>query len=106
MSSIEDRMTSNRADAFVRRQAIWSRLLDLFRHDRPTEDQLAQVSTLSEVAIEQVFSAHHLSQEQQEAQYSGVKDFAECSALYGYVLGYHQGRAAAQQQSNSPMGAD
>ena len=92
--------TADRADAFVRRQALWARLLDLFRHHRPTEDQLIQVSTLAEVAIDQVFSAYKLSEAQQLERHGGVKDFAECAALYGYVLGYWQARQELAQQSS------
>jgi hypothetical protein len=84
--------TADRADAFVRRQALWTRLLDLFRHHRPTEDQLGQVSTLAEVAIDQVFSAYNLTEEQIRERHGMVKDYAECAALYGYVLGYWQAR--------------
>lgn len=85
-------LTADRADAFVRRQALWARLLDLFRDHRPTDEQLRQVSTLAEVAIDQVFSAHKLSEEQCQERHSEVKDYAECAALYGYVLGYWQAR--------------
>jgi hypothetical protein len=84
--------TAERVDAFVRRQALWARLLDLFRTHRPTDEQLAQVSTLAEVAIDQVFSAHRLTDAQRAERHGGVKDYAECAALYGYVLGYWQGR--------------
>jgi hypothetical protein len=97
----EDRLvetTAARADAFVRRQALWARLLDLFRHHRPTDDQLIQVSTLAEVAIDQVFSAYKLSEAQQIERHGEVKDFAECAALYGYVLGFHQARQMAAQE--------
>ena len=88
--------TADRADAFVRRQALWARLLDLFRHHRPTDDQLTQVSTLAEVAIDQVFSAYHLSPEECTERHTMVKDYAECAALYGYVLGYWQARQEAE----------
>lgn len=84
--------TADRADAYVRRQALWSRLHDLFRQHRPTEDQLGQVSTLAEVAIDQVFSAYNLNEEQIRERHGQVKDYAECAALYGYVLGYWQAR--------------
>lgn len=84
--------TALRADAFVRRQALWSRLVDLFRHHRPDEAQLSQVSLLAEVSIDQVFSAYHLTEAQQLERHGAVKDFAECAALYGWVLGYHQAR--------------
>lgn len=84
--------TADRADAFVRRQALWSRLLDLFRHHRPNEEQLGQVSSIAEVAIDQVFSAYSLSNDQCAATHPLVKDYAECAALYGYVLGYWQSR--------------
>lgn len=84
--------TADRADAFVRRQALWARLLDLFRHHRPTDEQLTQVSTLAEVAIDQVFSAYNLSEAQCDERHGQVKDYAECAALYGYVLGYWQAR--------------
>ena len=95
--------TADRADPFVRRQALWARLLDLFRHHRPTEDQLIQVSTLAEVAIDQVFSAYKLSEAQQLERHGGVKDFAECAALYGYVLGYWQARQELAQQQGSRL---
>ena len=95
--------TSERADAFVRRQALWSRLLDLFRHHRPTEEQLSQVSLLAEVSIDQVFSAYHLTEAQQLERHGGVKDFAECAALYGYVLGYWQARQEIAAQQSAPF---
>ena len=94
--------TADRADAFVRRQALWSRLHDLFRRHRPTDEQLYQVSTLAEVAIDQVFSAHRLTEEQQVERHGGVKDYAECAALYGYVLGYWQARQELQQRGLVP----
>ncbi|HEY8600353.1 MAG TPA: hypothetical protein VIL85_18095 [Thermomicrobiales bacterium] len=90
--------TADRADAFVRRQALWARLLDLFRHHRPTDDQLTQVSTLAEVAIDQVFSAYNLTEEQCDERHGMVKDYAECAALYGYVLGYWQARQEAANE--------
>jgi hypothetical protein len=85
-------MTADRADAYVRRQALWRRLLDLFREHRPTEEQLTQVSTIAEVAIDRVFSDHRLTEAQREERHGSVKDFAACAALYGYVLGYWQAR--------------
>jgi hypothetical protein len=91
--------TADRADAFVRRQALWARLTDLFRHHRPTEDQLGQVSTIAEVAIDQVFSAYSLTEEQCRERHGLVKDYAECAALYGYVLGYWQARQEVLHQS-------
>lgn len=98
MQHDSSRNTAERADAFVRRQALWARLLDLFRHHRPTEEQLNQVSTLAEVAIDQVFAAYRLTEAQQLERHGGVKDFAECAALYGYVLGYWQARQELDQQ--------
>lgn len=89
--------TAERVDAFMRRQSLWARLLDLFRFHRPDEDQLAQVSTIAEVAIDQVFSAYKLSEAQMLERHGGVKDFAECAALYGYVLGYWQARQELEQ---------
>lgn len=89
--------TSDRASAFLRRQALWGRLLSLFRHHRPTEDQLVQVSALAEVAIDQVFAAYKLSEAQMVQRHGDVKDFAECAALYGYQLGYWQARQEIAQ---------
>ena len=91
-------VTADRADAYVRRQALWTRLHDLFRRDRPTEEQLGQVTTVAEVAIDQVFGAYRLTEEQQAERHGVVKAYAECAALYGYVLGYHQGLAAARAE--------
>jgi hypothetical protein len=98
--------TADRADAFVRRQSLWSTLIDHFRHHRPDEQQLTQVSTVAEVAIDQVFSAYNLTDEQCRTRHGQVKDYAECAALYGYVLGYWQAqgerdRAAVAAQAGS-----
>ncbi|GAC1408007.1 MAG: hypothetical protein NVSMB65_21950 [Chloroflexota bacterium] len=84
--------TADRVDAFVRRQALWARLLTLFRQQRPTEEQLDHVSTVAEVAIDQVFAAHHLTPAQRDERHGDIKDYADCAALYGYVLGYWQAR--------------
>jgi hypothetical protein len=92
MSQSSRTQTADRADAFVRRQALWVRLLELFRTHQPTEEQLTQVSTLAEVAIDRVFSAHRLTEAQCSERHGSVKDYAECAALYGYVLGYWQAR--------------
>lgn len=94
-------LTADRADAFLRRQALWSRLLDLFRQHRPTDEQLTQVSTLAEVAIDQVFTAYNLSEEQCAERHTQVKDYAECAALYGYVLGYWQARQEITTESQA-----
>ena len=34
--------TAERVDAFVRRQALWTRLRGIFQQDRPSDDQLRQ----------------------------------------------------------------
>lgn len=97
--------TAERADAFVRRQALWARLLDLFREHRPTDEQLGYVSTVAEVAIDQVFGAHRLSEAQQAERHTGIRDYAECAALYGYVLGYWQARQELAPQSTPASSA-
>lgn len=88
------------AEALARRQALWVRLVELFREHRPSREQLAQVATLAEVAIAQVFSAHRLPEGQRDERHRLVQDYAECAALYGYVLGYWQAR-----QDAAPLGA-
>jgi len=95
MSQASRTQTADRADAFVRRQALWVRLAELFRTHEPTNEQLTQVSTLAEVAIDRVFTAHRLTEQQCGEQHGIVKDYAECAALYGYVLGYWQARQEA-----------
>ncbi len=52
----------------------------------------AQVATLAEVAIEQVFCAHRVPEAQRDERHGQVRDYAACAALYGYVLGYWQAR--------------
>ena len=64
------------------------------RTSRP-RSRLTQVSTLAEVAIDRVFSAHRLTEQQCSERHGSVKDYAECAALYGYVLGYWQARQEA-----------
>lgn len=91
--------TADRVDTFVRRQAIWSRLLGLFRHHRPDEAQLTQVSIVADVAMDQVFQAYKLSEAQQLELHGTVRDYAVCGALYGYVLGYWQARQEMDTQS-------
>lgn len=92
-----ERTTAASADAFVRRQAVWNRLLELFREHRPTAEQLMQVSTLAEVAIDRVFSAHGLTPEECDERHAAIKDYAECAALYGYVIGYWQALQEAER---------
>jgi len=87
--------TSDRADAYLRRQAAWSQLLQLFRDRRPTTEELELVSTLAEVGIDQVFGAYRLSEAEQLARHGAVRDFAEASALYGFVMGLAMGRKHA-----------
>lgn len=84
--------TALHADAWLRRRGLWGQLRAIFRDSQPTEVELGQVSTLAEVAIDQVFQARDLGEGQQAALYGTVKDYAECAALYGYVLGYWQAR--------------
>lgn len=94
----QGRATADVAESYIRRQAVWSALRNLFREERPTDQQLGQVSTLAEVAIDQVFAAYKLTEEQQIERHGTVKDYAECASLYGYVMGYHQGLTAARGQ--------
>jgi hypothetical protein len=88
--------TAEAVDAHLRRHALWARLLDLFRTARPGDEQLAQVATLAEVAMDQVCKSRRIDPQQATAQQETIlaygRDFAECAALYGYVLGYWQGR--------------
>ncbi len=97
--------TSDQADSFVRRQSLWACLQHLFREQRPTPAQLAQVATLAEVAIEQVFSAHRLPEAQRDERHGQVRDYAACAALYGYVLGYGRARGDLTGPS-APDGAE
>ncbi len=97
--------TSDRADGFVRRQALSFCLVRLFREHRPDRAQLAQVATVAEVAIEQVFRAHRLPEAQRDERHGQVQDYAECAALYGYVLGYEQARGDLARPS-APDGAE
>lgn len=82
----------HRQQARAKRGSLWDQLLSIFRHRRPSEDELTEVSTLAAVAIDQVFSANQLSEAEQLEQFGAVKDYAECAALYGYVLGYHRAK--------------
>lgn len=101
--------TSDRADAFVRRQSLWTRICDIFRHERPNDAELGRVSIVAECAIDMVFSSRNLTNEQCEQQYTAAKDFAECSALYGYVLGRAEGLALGEARARArqvPAGLD
>lgn len=91
--------TPERVDAFLRRESIWAHLCNLFRHRRPDDDELAQISTIAEVAIDRVFEAYQLTPAQQLQRHGAVKDFAEASALYGYQIGYWMGQ---QAHANTP----
>lgn len=72
------------------RARLWETLLATFRHRRPDAAEMAELATLAEVAIDQVFAAHHTSDSDQARQHGQVKDFADCAALYGYALGYRR----------------
>lgn len=87
------RRTADTADAFLRRQAVHKQLLHSFRIDRPDDSALNRVSTVAEVAIDTVFAALGLSEEQQVILHQSVKDYAECASLYGYQLGLLTARA-------------
>lgn len=106
------RSTADAADSWVKgqaphtqaqlaRQEAWQRLLDVFRGRGLTEDELGRVSVIAEVAIDQVFSAYNLDDQACRERHPLVKDYAECSSLYGYALGLAdglaQGRAERQQ---------
>lgn len=91
--------TAAAAQGFIQRQALWKHLLNIFHHNRPTEDDLSRVGTLAEVAIDQVFSAYRLTANEQQERHSAIKDYAECAALYGYVLGLHEGAQRAQYRA-------
>lgn len=95
----EGAATADAVDAQLRRQAVWSRLLQVFKEHRPDEEALSLVSTLAEVSIDQVFGAYKLTPSQMVERHGAVKDFAECAALYGYVLGMHNGVEYALRQS-------
>jgi len=75
-----------------RRQALWQELLGIFRHERPDDAALARVSTLAEVALDQVFAVRGLSDDEQATVCGMVRDYAECGTLYGYVLGMADAR--------------
>lgn len=81
------------SDAASARQDLWEALREVFRRETPNEATLARVSTLSEVAIDRVFSAYSLNADTCEQLHGQVKDYAECGTLYGYVLGYNDARA-------------
>lgn len=89
------RARADMASALSKRRTLWDELLAIFRLRRPVDAELTEVSTLAEVAIDQVFAAHQLSAEQQEKRHGDVKDYAECAALYGYVLGYARAKREA-----------
>ncbi len=97
--------TSERADSFVHRQALWACLRRLFAAARPTPEELAQVATLAEVAIEQVFRAHRVPAAQRDERHDAVRDYAACAALDGDVLGYRQARGELAGLS-APDGAE
>ena len=84
--------TANAADAFIRRQSMWNRLIGLFKSERPSEEQMGRVSTIAEVAIDQVWTAYNLPQERCVELHPLVKDYADAAALYGYVLGLAEAR--------------
>jgi hypothetical protein len=87
-----DAASAAAAAAQRQRQACWDELIGLFRTARPDDTALGKVSLIAEVAIDQVFSAHRLDGEAAQREHGKVKDYAECSALYGYVLGMADAR--------------
>lgn len=93
-------------DGERRRRELWDRLLALFRHSRPDMDELALVTLVASLAGGQVFEARKTPPAEQDAIEEWAKDFAECAALYGYVLGVEVGRlrAVAADAATPPRG--
>lgn len=86
------------AHAAEERQACWQTIIGLFKTRQPDEAQLARVSVVSEVAIDVVFGARGLSEQQCQEHHGLVKDYAECSALYSYVIGYNDALMALRRE--------
>jgi hypothetical protein len=77
------------------RSRLWNRLMAVFREEMPSDAALAEVSTLAEIAIDAVFDAHKIDRDHIDQRHGEVKDYADCAALYGYVMGLHRGRTKA-----------
>lgn len=75
-------------------QRLWEELKAVFKRHKVEAPTLERVSILSEVAISVVFSATGLDDSQQHERHTFAKDYAECAALYGYVLGQADAQAA------------
>jgi hypothetical protein len=75
------------------RRALEQATSDVSLH-RPTDEQRTQVSTLARWRYDQGVSSRLLNrcEAQCDERHGQVKDYAECAALYGYVLGYWQAR--------------
>jgi hypothetical protein len=67
---------------------LYGALMEIFRQDRPTESQLTEVNGAAALALS-------LVNDGQVPAHGPLCDVAQCSALYGYVLGRQQGKQLA-----------
>jgi len=76
---------------------LWKALMELFKQERPSEAQLSEVSGIATLALRVAAApgSHGFRHPAAEDLDALLHDVAEVGSLYGYWLGYHQGRQAS-----------
>ena len=74
---------------------LWAVIKGLFARAQPTEAQWREISGVADLALSRVHDA--IPDEGTVKMTDLLADTAEAAAVYGYWLGYHQGR----QQANA-----
>lgn len=93
--------TADRADNYLRLTATVSELRRMFADYVPTDAELAKVGHAADFAFDQVVARTGVAQDAQDAEYHSAKNYLECAALYGYLLGI----ARSQSRENSARAA-
>lgn len=93
--------TGDRADAFIRREALCARILDIFRVYSPSDEELARIDALAQIAFSKVAEYRGLGDGELDEEFAAAHDYLECAGLYGYVLGLHQGQALVRRAATA-----
>ncbi len=80
---------------------LWKAVMELFRQSRPTDKQLVEIQGVARLAMAVTETPRDFGFPHDGAndEIGDMVNVAECSALYGYWLGYHQGQQATNARA-------
>ena len=80
---------------------LWKAIMELFRQGKPSEAQVREVQGVASLALAVTANpnAFGFPHGAADTQREDMRNVAECSALYGYWLGFHQGQQATNARA-------